>query len=129
MAKKTWTLENFGKGQYMSWFVSTQSAVKFNVRLYDEEGNVYFKGTRQSTSIEPPLAQSAAHIKAEPVYLEIEAVGKPELFVWFNNSLITSATTGKRVGNSFILAAEDTKGGDEDYNDIYAALTVWNKEG
>lgn len=130
MSIRTWTLENFDKGQYMSWFVTTQAAKLIQVKLYDADGNVYFYEHKQSTSINPPLAMGAEMIKATPVYLDIEVVNQTEdILAWFNNSSIQSATSTKKIGNSFILCGEDTPGGDEDYNDVCVDITVWNTAG
>ncbi|MBR1693706.1 MAG: hypothetical protein IJ711_13185 [Lachnospiraceae bacterium] len=127
MAKKTLILDGFKKGQYMSWFITTQAGNKIKVKLYDEAGNVYLEGSKQSTNIDPPLGQGSAFIKAEKVKIDIESVNANKLETWHNTSYISSATTGKQVGISFLLAGEDYD--DEDYNDVYISICAWDKAG
>ncbi len=125
MAKKTFTLEGFEVGQYMSWFVTSQAANHIRVKLYDSTGTVYFEGRKSSVYIEPPIAQGSRTITGPGVKLEVESEEAEVLETWINNMQISSASNGKRVGNCFVLAGEDQN--DEDYNDIYVNITAWNK--
>jgi len=59
MAQKTFTIDSFPPGYYMSWFVTSQAAYSVNARLFDS-ARQYFNNTKMSTDIEPPLAQGAA---------------------------------------------------------------------
>lgn len=129
MAKKTLTLEGFKKGQFMSWIVTSQAANMIKVKLSDETGHIYFDKSKASTFIEPPIAQGSDFIYGNQVKLELESVNSEVLNAWFNNSMILSATSGNSVGKCFVLAGEDQKGGDEDYNDVYVNITAWNSRG
>lgn len=128
IATKTLRLEGFLKGQFMSWFMTTQAANKISVRLYDSK-KTYVNASRQSTNITPPLSTDSADIVGDNLSLEIKAQNAEKLEAWFNNMKICSATSGVSVGNFFVLAGEDQVGGDEDYNDICISITAWNKKG
>lgn len=129
MAKKHLVLEGFTKGQFMSWIFTSQAANLIRVKLYDETGHVYFQGEKRSTDINPPLSQANSYIYGNQVQLDLESVNSEVLDTWFNNSMIMSATSGKSVGRTFVLAGEDQKGGDDDYNDVYASIVAWNSKG
>lgn len=123
MAGRTIILENFKRGQYMSWFVTSQTARTIIVKLYDEKKE-YFLGEKKSSKMEPPIAQGNAYIEGEKLELYVEAVDSEQLQIWFNNMEIRSNDMNKRVGNCFVLAGEDYI--DNDYNDICVNITAWN---
>lgn len=125
---RNFVLEGIHKGQFISWFVTTQAANKFTVRLYDEK-KTYFCKSKKSTSIDPPLAQGSATMEGDTLRLEITVEGSDTLEAWFSNQKILSATTAETVGEHFILSAEDQKKGDEDYNDVCIDITAWNSRG
>lgn len=129
MSKRTLTIEGFHKGQFISWFMTTQAANKITVKLYDDS-KVYVDQSKQSTSIVPPLAEGHSFLEGNNLKLDITAEpNSSDILAWFNNMNISSATTAKTVGNFFVLAGEDQPGGDEDYNDICISITGWNKKG
>lgn len=128
MASRTLYLEGFQKGQFLSWFITTQAANKITVRLYDDKKE-YFNKSKQSTNIAPPLSEGYSMIAGDNLKIDILAEPAEKVEAWFNNMKITSATSGKTVGEYFVLAGEDQINGDEDYNDICISLTAWNKNG
>lgn len=126
MSKKTYYLEGFNKGQFISWFVTTQSAGNYKVKLYDSK-KTYFEDSKNTTDISEPLAMSAAELVGDDLKLEISVNDSDDISAWFNNTSILSATTAIKAGQFFTLSGED--GYDEDYNDICVSLVAWNKKG
>lgn len=124
MATVKMKLEGFNKGQYVSWFVTTQAANTIKVKMYDSK-KVYFDKQKSSMSIEPPLAQGSAFLEGDNAVVEIESVQAKDLKTWHNMMQISSATDASQVGSCFVLAGEDQN--DEDYNDVYVNITAWNK--
>lgn len=120
---KTFNLDRIRKGQYVSWFVTTQAANKITVKMYDDR-KVYFEASKTSISIEPPLAQGASIVEGDGLKLQISSSGNYELQAWHNMSDISSAS-GDCVGEVFTLAGEDYT--DSDYNDVYVSLSAWDK--
>ena len=111
------------KGQYMSWFITTQAANRINVRLFDS-AKTYVDSNKASIYIDPPLAQGAAFVEGDNLKLEISSSGWNDIRTWQNMSDILSDSC-KPVGKSFSLAAEDYT--DDDYNDVYVSISSWNK--
>lgn len=121
--KKTFHLGEIQQGMYMSWFITTQTASLITVRLYDDD-HEYVVASKQSTNIEPPLAQDAGYVKGKNLKIEIESNGVDEIRSWHNMSNISSES-GDCVGKIFVLACEDYI--DSDYNDVYVSISAWNK--
>ncbi len=122
MTQKNYNVEVVKKGQYMSWFVTTQAANKITVKLFDEK-KVYFEASKQSVNINPALAQGDSFVEGEHLELLIISSGSKEIKISPNSSEILSSV-GKKVGEVFTLAAED--GDDEDFNDVFVVLSAWN---
>ena len=111
------------KGQYMSWFITTQAANRINVKLYDSV-KTYVNSNKASIHIDPPLAQGAAFVEGDHLKLEISSSGWNDLKTCHNMSdILTDACTP--VGKSFSLAGEDYT--DNDYNDVYVSISAWDK--
>ena len=128
MAERKLSLEGFQKGQFFSWFITTQAANKITVTLRDE-AKTYVSASKQSTKIDPPLSSGSAIMAGNNLEVNIKAEPSEKVEAWFNNMKICSATSGKSVGSFFVLAGEDQIGGDEDYNDICISVVAWNKKG
>lgn len=120
---KTFHLDSITKGQYVSWFITTQAASLITVKLYDDK-KVYFEESKHSINIEPPLAQGAAFVEGDNLKLLISSSSTYELKTWHKMSDISSSR-GQCVGEIFTLAGEDYI--DEDYNDVYVSLSAWKK--
>lgn len=116
-------LDRIKKGQYMSWFVTTQAANKITVKLLDDH-KVYFEASKKSVDIAPPLAQGAAFVENDHLRIQISSSGNKEVKTWHNMSDISSVN-GTCVGEAFILSGEDYT--DEDYNDVYVSISAWDK--
>lgn len=125
MAKVKMNLVGFKKGQYVSWFITSQAANTIKVKMYDDSNTVYIDSQKTSTSIDPPLAQGKATLLGNNAVIEIESVGADHLDTWHNMMQISSALDASQVGSCFVLAGEDQN--DEDYNDVYINITAWNK--
>ena len=125
MAKVKMNLVGFKKGQYVSWFITSQAANTIKVKMYDDSNTVYINKQKTSTSIDPPLAQGNATLLGNNAVIEIESVGADHLDTWHNMMQISSALDASQVGSCFVLAGEDQN--DEDYNDVYVNITAWNK--
>ena len=122
-AKKTIYLDRIKKGQFMSWFITTQAANRIHVKLYDDN-HVYVNDSKQSRNIEPPLSQGSAFVYGYNLKMDISLDCNTEIKTWLNMSDISSVE-GKCVGESFSLAGEDQT--DDDYNDIYVSISAWDK--
>ena len=125
MAKVKMNLVGFKKGQYVSWFITSQAANTIKVKMYDNSNTVYIDSQKTSTSIDPPLAQGKATLLGNNAVIEIESVGADHLDTWHNMMQISSALDASQVGSCFVLTGEDQN--DEDYNDVYINITAWNK--
>lgn len=127
MVKRELKVQNFQKGWYMSYFVTTQTSMKPRIILKDNK-KTYFDVTKKtsSTDINPPLAINADFILGDDLTLILEDGGASHLL---GTPQISSFSTedGRIVGNSWILNIEDWI--DMDYNDIYVALTCWKSRG
>ncbi len=125
MAQKTFTIDSFPPGYYMSWFVTSQAAYSVNARLFDS-AKQYFNKTKMSTDIEPPLAQGAAFIQSNGLKLSIDVPQSSSLDSSINTYAITT-DTGSIVGYGYNICIEDSN--DKDYNDVCVALVAWRNKG
>ena len=123
MASRTMEISGITRGQYMSWFVTTQAANLISVRLYDDS-TTYFNASKQSIDINPPLAIGSSFVQGDRLRLEITSSGYNSIKVWHNTSDI-STDSGRRVGKVFVLSGEDYI--DDDYNDVYVSISAWDK--
>lgn len=122
--KVTIQLEAFEKGEYLSWFVTTQAAYEVIVTLKDDQ-KTYFTGKKKSVNIEPPLAVGNSQYTGKNLVLEISIPQSEDIkAIPTMTTMITS--TGKVVGQSFTCCGEDWK--DEDYNDFYVSVVGWKKK-
>ena len=121
--KKTVVLEGIKKGQFLSWFATTQAANTSTVKLYDNR-KVYIEASKNTVNMNPPMAQGCAVAEGEGLTLEISSSGNCELRLrHFMADLTTD--TGKSVGKTFTLVGEDYV--DNDFNDICISVSAWNK--
>lgn len=126
MAKRTLKLQHFEKGNFISWFATTQAANKIVVKLYDSS-KVYFEASKQSTNINPPLNQGYATMEGNNLCLDIDVPAAQKLDIWISNNSILSASVGDTVGQCFTICGEDQS--DDDYNDIQVSVIGWKKKG
>lgn len=122
--KITIQLESFVKGEYLSWFVTTQAAYEIFVTLRDDQ-TTYFKNSKATTAIEPPLAVGTAQYKGSNLVLEISIPQSKDIKAIPSMSQIIT-NTGKVVGQSFTCCGEDWTDGD--YNDFYVNIVGWKKK-
>lgn len=126
-ASLTFELEQFPKGYFLAWSVSTQCANTVTVTL--KVGNtVYFSGskTNHSTGLQLINQNSRTH----------DCNGTPILTITVNESsqLKQSVTSGaindqraRKVGYVYDFCIEDST--DDDYNDVYVNIVGWAKKG
>jgi len=111
----------------MSYFVATQTDRKSRVILKDSV-KTYIDVTKKTSSVDinPPLAINADFLKGDNLTLILEDTKASHLL---GTPQISSFSTqdGIIVGHSWILNIEDWT--DNDYNDIYVALTCWKSQG
>lgn len=121
--KKTILLDGIKKGQLISWFATTQAANTNTVKLYDSQ-KLYFENSKATTNMEPPLAQGYAVVMGDNLSIDVTTSGNLELRI--NHSMLDLTTdTGKSIGKTFSLVAEDSV--DNDFNDICLTISAWNK--
>ena len=126
-ASLTFELEQFPKGYFLAWSVSTQCANTVTVTL--KVGNtVYFSGnkTNHSTGLQLINQSNRTH----------DCNGTPILTITVNESsqLKQSVTSGaindqraRKVGYVYDFCIEDST--DDDYNDVYVNIVGWAKKG
>jgi len=125
MAQKTFTIDSFPQGYYMSWFVTTQAAYSVTATLSDSSQQ-YFSNTKTSTNIQPPLAQGASLIQGSNLKLLVNIPQSSSLDSSINTYAITT-DTGAIVGYGYNICIEDS--GDKDYNDVAISLVAWRNKG
>lgn len=122
--KITISLGEFEKGEYLSWFVTTQASYEVTMTLKDDK-KTYFKGTKKELNIAPPLAVGNAAYTGSNLRLEISIPESEDIKVIPSmTSIITN--TGKVVGHSFTGCGEDWN--DADYNDFYINVVGWKSK-
>ena len=126
-ASLTFELEQFPKGYFLAWSVSTQCQNTVNVTLKVGD-TVYFsanKGNR-STNLQMISQANRTH----------DCNGTPMLTITVNEAktLKQSITSGaindqraRKVGYVYDFCIEDA--GDDDYNDVYVNIVGWAKKG
>lgn len=122
--KITIRLDEFEKGEYLSWFVTTQASYKVTVTLKDDK-KTYFSGEKESLKIEPPLAVGSSEYIGNNLVLEVSIPQSDEIKPLPSmHTMITD--TGKILGHSFTCCGEDWN--DNDYNDFYINLVGWKSK-
>lgn len=117
-------LESFQKGEYLSWFVTTQAAYEVTVTLKDDN-KTYFSAKKQSTNIEPPLAVGNDRYAGNNLRLEISVPQSNDIKPLPSMHTMIS-DTGKVLGHSFTCCGEDWI--DNDYNDFYINIVGWKSK-
>lgn len=125
MASKTFNIDSFPSGYFMSWFVTTQAAFTVYAKLYDSNTK-YFDDSKTSTSISPPLAQGSADIIGSNVKISINEPQSNQLISSINTYNITN-DSGSIVGFGYNICIEDS--GDADFNDVSINLVAWKSKG
>ena len=125
MAQKVFNIDSFPTGYYMSWFVTSQAEFLVTVTLSDSNGT-YFSQSKQSTDINPPLAQGASSINGNNLQLTVSI---PQSTAMSNsvNSYNITRQDGTAVGYGFNISIED--GTDNDFNDVFISLVAWATKG
>ncbi|MCM1499770.1 MAG: dockerin type I repeat-containing protein [Clostridium sp.] len=122
--KVTIKLDTFDKGEYLSWFVTTQAANEVIITLKDDS-KTYFKEKKKSLDIAPPLAVGNAQYTGNNLVLEISIPESDNVrAIPTATSIITA--TGKVVGHSFNCCGEDWN--DDDFNDFYVNIVGWKSK-
>lgn len=126
-ASLTFELDQFPKGYFLAWNVSTQCWNSVDVTL--KVGNtVYFSGSKdnRSTGLQMIAQGDRMH----------DCDGTPILTITVNeaSTLKQSVTSGaindqraRKVGYVYDFCIEDST--DDDYNDVYVNIVGWVKKG
>lgn len=122
--KITIQLGEFEKGEYLSWFATTQAANEVTVTLKDSK-KTYFSAKKKSINIAPPLAVGNADYVGSNLVLEISIPQSDEIRPLPSMNTIIS-DTGKVLGHSFTCCGEDWT--DNDYNDFYINIVGWKSK-
>jgi len=125
MALKTFNIDSFPTGYYMSWLVTTQAAFLVKAKLSDDK-KVYFDKSKKSTDINPPLALGADTIIGKKLSLTIDEPESSNIDSSINAYNIT-ASDGSVVGYGYNICIEDQA--DKDYNDVCISLVAWKSKG
>ena len=119
--KITIQLNAFEKGEYLSWFVTTQAAYEVTITLKDDS-KTYFTGKKKGTNIAPPLAVGNDEYSGKNLRLEISIPESDDIKTLPTMSAIIT-NTGKIVGHNFICCGEDWI--DANYSDFYINIVGW----
>lgn len=122
--KVTIQLGAFDKGEYLSWFVTTQAAYMVTVTLRDDS-NIYFSDSKGTMDIAPPLAVGNGVYTGNNLRLEISIPESDDIKTLPTMSAIIT-NTGQIVGHNFICCGEDWN--DADYNDFYINIVGWKSK-
>lgn len=122
--KVTIRLDAFDKGEYLSWFVTTQAAFEVTVTLKDDS-KTYFTGKKKTLDIAPPLAVGNDVYTGNNLRVEISIPESDDIKTLPTMSAIIT-NTGKIVGHNFICCGEDWN--DADYNDFYINIVGWKSK-
>ena len=122
--KVTIQLDAFDKGEYLSWFVTTQAAYKVTIVLKDDS-HTYIDNYKETMDIEPPLAVGNGQYTGDNLRLEISIPQSDDIKTLPTMSAIIT-NTGKIVGHNFICCGEDWN--DADYNDFYINIVGWKSK-
>ncbi|MEA3427854.1 MAG: hypothetical protein U9Q84_01260 [Thermodesulfobacteriota bacterium] len=125
MATKTYHIDSFPTGYYMSWFVTTQAAFLVTAKLFDDS-KVYFDKPKESRDISPPLAQGTDTILGKNLKLIIDEPQSSRIDSSINTYNITT-NDGTIVGYGYNICIEDQT--DKDYNDVSISLVAWKSKG
>lgn len=122
--KVTIRLDAFDKGEYLSWFVTTQAAFDVTVELKDDS-KTYFRNHKSTLDIAPPLAVGSDVYTGNNLRVEISIPQSDDIKTLPTMSAIIT-NTGKIVGHNFICCGEDWN--DADYNDFYINIVGWKSK-
>lgn len=122
--KVTIQLGAFDKGEYLTWFVTTQAAYEVTITLKDDS-KTYFTGTKKSMDIAPPLAIGNDVYTGNNLRLEISIPESDDIKTLPTMSAVIT-NTGKICGHNFICCGEDWN--DADYNDFYINIVGWKSK-
>ncbi len=126
-ASLTFELEQFPKGYFLAWSVSTQCQNTVNVTLKVGD-TVYFSANKGNRSTNLQMISQANRT--------YDCNGTPVLTITVNEAktLKQSITSGaindqraRKVGYVYDFCIEDA--GDDDYNDVYVNIVGWAKKG
>ena len=123
----TYELEQFPKGYFLAWNVSTQCANTVNVSL--KVGNTeYFNVNKTDSNAKLQLIGQGSRVH--------DCDGTPGLTITINESseIKSSFTSGaindqraRKIGYVYDFCLEDKI--DDDYNDVYINIVGWAKKG
>lgn len=122
--KVTIRLDAFDKGEYLSWFVTTQAAYDVTVELKDDSKS-YFRNNKGTMDIAPPLAVGNDVYTGNNLRVEISIPESDDIKTLPTMTAIIT-NTGKIVGHNFICCGEDWN--DADYNDFYINIVGWKSK-
>lgn len=119
-------LDQFNKGYFMAWTITTQTSVAARVEL-KAGGRTYFNVSHNADHAFHMLGQGHDTFGGEGnLILSITCATGCELKQSLTSGAITDAKA-KKVGYVYSFCVED--GTDDDYNDVYVNIVAWNKEG
>lgn len=127
MASLTFELEQFPKGYYLAWNISTQCYYTVEVSL--KAGNKeYFHVSKTNRNMDLQLIgqSSAVHDRSETPILTITVKESSGLKQSHTSGAITDQRA-RKVGYVYDFCIEDSD--DEDYNDVYVNIVGWAKKG
>jgi hypothetical protein len=107
---------------------TTQADFTYTVVITDSAGSEYFKETRQSRLIEPPVLKSFQIDHADlNIQVTVEApVPSVTLRVRYSD-LIVTGPDGTEIARTDTFVGEDYN--DEDWNDLLLSITWWKHAG
>lgn len=126
-ASLSFELEQFPKGYFLAWSVSTQCRNTVTVTL--KAGNtVYFSATKTNYSTDMQLISQKFydHNHTETPILTITVNESTALKQSITSGAITDQRA-RKVGYVYDFCIEDST--DDDYNDVYVNIVGWARKG
>lgn len=125
---KSFNLPSIKKGMYMCWNIVTQCCNDVRVVLKDE-CKTYVDETKPVTSSGNlnKLSIGDAFVQGNNLTIEFSSTKSNSFDRSVSNSDITDAENNV-IGHVTDICIEDN-GGSIDFNDVYANIVAWNKQG
>lgn len=127
MAKRTYSLSNVVKNDFIYWNVCSQAANLGEIVICDDQFRyATIRKTSSSTELQQLGTGYAVYNGGNNLRIELDVPQSREIDANSFSSNITDKN-GRIVGVAVTLCFED--GTDKDYNDFYVNFVAWRKKG
>jgi hypothetical protein len=114
-------------GSYVFVTMTTQADYAYEVKISDDNGQVYFDQRRQSNVPTPP-ATAVFRTTAAGANIEIKVTNPPSGSVNLRYSTLdVTDPSNEKIASTITYVGED--GCDTDWNDVYLSVAWWKNAG